>query len=84
MTGRAPGPHGRHCTSPDCPGGCLVTVTLDLRGLESFLERIGSVERDYRKNTMFGLFTTQGEASTYRDLLDAVKDGKEKRRRLNG
>lgn len=84
MTGRAPGAHGRHCTSLDCQGGCTVTVTLDARGLESFLERVGSVEREYRKNTMFGLFTTQGEASTYRDLLEAARRSKAERMRRNG
>lgn len=84
MTGRSPGPHGRHCTSPSCQGGCTVTVTLDTRALESFLETVGRVERERRKTTMFGLFATQGEASVYRDLIDAAKRGKEERRRLNG
>lgn len=84
MSGRSDGPHGKHCTWPECKGGCLVTVTVDLRALESFMERVTAVKKERDKASMFGMFTTQGEMTAYRDLLSAVQRGKTERKRLNG
>ena len=35
---RSAGAHGKHCTTPDCDGSCLITVTVEWRALEAFYE----------------------------------------------